>query len=484
MGCGKSKPGLEVTKVNVEPVPNSTLGRLKSKSDFHNRSNKNETMGEALVSDVAGIAPTKKRMSRRVTTMMPAFKKEVERFSEIMDHPALSENRLRKIFQMIDVDGDGELNVNEIQKFWKKMGWAHSVGSLKTMFSIADSDNSGSIDWKEFSKFFSSLSSIEDLLCEPDGSDNWQHTQPVRTKHVEPASRRIKDFSLTYLTGFSSRIRTLVPDKIIPYFIACGKDDKVANLIHHDGCIARTYSHGDKILAAALSSSGKYLATAGAGVLFIWNTSSGVLQSEILGTISCLCWEGDNIVWGGMQYGSILRAQVRPHDIRESDRIGRGIVLTLKQAGDKILIGTSKEPGVIIVKRNKMKMTGAYTEQGAVGSLSLSHTNKYCLSICDTHARVWEVSTQKTINAYPISIHCTDSATPHWLAGCFLPIDFGQHVAVCASDSSIYIFNTVTNSLSTIVQVKYPLYSIASTAAEQTMFGGDKFGNICKVNFN
>eukprot|EP00754_Rhynchopus_humris_P002583 Rhum_TRINITY_DN11435_c0_g1::Rhum_TRINITY_DN11435_c0_g1_i1::g.44395::m.44395 len=138
-----------------------------------------------------GISPANGnqcRQRRRVTNVMTLFRKHVDDFERSMkDGPHRTEERLRRIFDLIDMDGNGTLNMDEVQQFWHKMGWASSERSLKAMFNVADKDGSGAIEWHEFQKFFGTLTSLRDLAT-PDPDLEWVPPSAKRDRRTSTAA--------------------------------------------------------------------------------------------------------------------------------------------------------------------------------------------------------------------------------------------------------------------------------------------------------
>jgi len=61
---------------------------------------------------------------------------------------------LKKVFQRIDLDSSGTLELEELETAARELGVRCSKNSLKKVFKLIDIDQSGSIDFQEFSIFF------------------------------------------------------------------------------------------------------------------------------------------------------------------------------------------------------------------------------------------------------------------------------------------------------------------------------------------
>jgi len=69
------------------------------------------------------------------------------------------EERLRKIFRSIDLDGDGSLNATEITKAFEKSGSKPSPTEVFAMIAEADTTGNGVIDFNEFVQMFEKVKS-------------------------------------------------------------------------------------------------------------------------------------------------------------------------------------------------------------------------------------------------------------------------------------------------------------------------------------
>merc|ERR1719400_2813368 len=66
------------------------------------------------------------------------------------------EKRLKEAFTIFDSDGNGEIDIGELDKMMKKLGQELEIDQIKEMIKTADLDRDGKISWDEFKKFMQS----------------------------------------------------------------------------------------------------------------------------------------------------------------------------------------------------------------------------------------------------------------------------------------------------------------------------------------
>merc|ERR1711936_883765 len=66
------------------------------------------------------------------------------------------EKRLKEAFSIFDSDGNGEIDIDELDTMMKKLGQELECGQIKEMIKAADLDRDGKISWDEFRKFMQS----------------------------------------------------------------------------------------------------------------------------------------------------------------------------------------------------------------------------------------------------------------------------------------------------------------------------------------
>eukprot|EP00747_Dinoflagellata_sp_TGD_P127155 gnl/TRDRNA2_/TRDRNA2_174371_c0_seq24.p1 gnl/TRDRNA2_/TRDRNA2_174371_c0~~gnl/TRDRNA2_/TRDRNA2_174371_c0_seq24.p1 ORF type:complete len:500 (+),score=125.92 gnl/TRDRNA2_/TRDRNA2_174371_c0_seq24:39-1502(+) len=69
----------------------------------------------------------------------------------------LSEERLRREFDSIDVSGDGSLDADELQDVFERLGKKVNRGTIANLIRLADDDGNGTIEWPEFYNIFQVL---------------------------------------------------------------------------------------------------------------------------------------------------------------------------------------------------------------------------------------------------------------------------------------------------------------------------------------
>eukprot|EP00933_Yihiella_yeosuensis_P040156 TRINITY_DN34374_c0_g1_i1.p1 TRINITY_DN34374_c0_g1~~TRINITY_DN34374_c0_g1_i1.p1 ORF type:complete len:532 (+),score=123.88 TRINITY_DN34374_c0_g1_i1:84-1679(+) len=84
------------------------------------------------------------------------------------DGAAMDEQEMRAIFDKIDLDHGGTLDLGELECAARELGVSCSKNSLKKVFKMIDLDGSGEIDFEEFKIFFGKVTSpdtIKDILA-------------------------------------------------------------------------------------------------------------------------------------------------------------------------------------------------------------------------------------------------------------------------------------------------------------------------------
>merc|ERR1711997_223493 len=66
------------------------------------------------------------------------------------------EKRLKEALTIFDSDGNGEIDIGELDKMMKKLGQELEIDQIKEMIKTADLDRDGKISWDEFKKFMQS----------------------------------------------------------------------------------------------------------------------------------------------------------------------------------------------------------------------------------------------------------------------------------------------------------------------------------------
>ena len=67
--------------------------------------------------------------------------------------------RLRRVFNDIDCDSSGHIDVDELRRAFDKLGYNVTEREVKVLLTQVDSDRSGFVDFKEFCDYFVSLPS-------------------------------------------------------------------------------------------------------------------------------------------------------------------------------------------------------------------------------------------------------------------------------------------------------------------------------------
>ena len=83
--------------------------------------------------------------------------------------PLEEDDTLRQIFTQLDVNGDGQLNLQELTEGLQHAGLSRRTQSL---FNVLDVDNQGSVNWNQFQKVGSGFLSVLQQGGEEDSSED------------------------------------------------------------------------------------------------------------------------------------------------------------------------------------------------------------------------------------------------------------------------------------------------------------------------
>eukprot|EP00928_Gymnodinium_smaydae_P040335 TRINITY_DN27363_c0_g1_i2.p1 TRINITY_DN27363_c0_g1~~TRINITY_DN27363_c0_g1_i2.p1 ORF type:complete len:547 (+),score=119.85 TRINITY_DN27363_c0_g1_i2:87-1727(+) len=83
--------------------------------------------------------------------------------SQLREKAPIDEEELRKVFQHIDLDKSGGLDLGELEQAARELGIKCSVNSMKKVFKMIDADGSGVIEWEEFKEFFGKVSDPDEI---------------------------------------------------------------------------------------------------------------------------------------------------------------------------------------------------------------------------------------------------------------------------------------------------------------------------------
>ena len=432
---------------------------------------------------------------------MTLFRKHVDDFERSMNHgPHHTEERLRRIFDLIDMDGNGTLNLDEVQQFWHKMGWASSERSLKAMFNVADKDGSGAIEWFEFQKFFGTLTSLRDLAT-PDPDLDWVPPASKRDRRTSaaalppkvPCSQEVRSFDVSYVCGFARKVKGLVVLKDGRLLAASGEGDGSPKLLAPSGCVRKTYQmHSEALHTLALSSDGKYLATSGAeGVVFVWNAVSGQLMDEIVsGVVGDLCFAvDDNALFGGGQFGTVARMVVGvPDQLLESGRLGKGTATSIVMVTVGVCVSLSRSRTIVLLQEDNLAhLCSLQAHALPVLRVCADHSLSRCISVCERSLRCWDVAGGGP-DTEPVAVHAAAEMSPSlkWLCCAFLPNAVGHYAAAAGSDHGIYIFNIKSQEMHAVIQMRASACVLVPCLSGQqlVLYAGDTEGNVAAIEFN
>lgn len=92
---------------------------------------------------------------------------------------------LRQIFTQLDVNGDGQLNIQELNDGLKHAGLSRRTQSL---FQVLDTDNLGVVDWEHFQRVGSGF-----LTVLQDGDDNYSSSEEEAEQETEEEQEEEKE---------------------------------------------------------------------------------------------------------------------------------------------------------------------------------------------------------------------------------------------------------------------------------------------------
>eukprot|EP00798_Chlamydomonas_sp_ICE-L_P008908 gene8908-3800_t len=91
-----------------------------------------------------------------------------------------SQNKLLKdCFNLMDEDGSGSVELDELDMAFKLLGFPASPAEIKEVFKAADSNNSGGLDWHQFRH---AMTNSVNALC----AKNIKSTQGLMNHTAEP----------------------------------------------------------------------------------------------------------------------------------------------------------------------------------------------------------------------------------------------------------------------------------------------------------
>eukprot|EP00756_Hemistasia_phaeocysticola_P011562 Hpha_TRINITY_DN15131_c1_g1::TRINITY_DN15131_c1_g1_i1::g.128153::m.128153 len=524
MGCvfsGRQATSDFVTTINVTEAQSPTSARLQLARNSGAASPEqiiDDDLTRPLMSPSGAFSALRRR--RRISSMLGEFNDALNGYMENRDHPFLGEDRLRHLFHVMDADRSGSLDIPEVQAFWKRMGWSHSLNALSTMFNLADTNGSGRIEYDEFAKFFRRLGSIDELAHNP-AFDDWipgaaEEKKLPRGRTWPPGTRPLLRYDVVYHRGQTTRVKCLSVDPTRNYYASCGRDDLIAKLYDlKTGEEMRTFaSHHDTVVCIAISSDRKHIATGSRdGLMILWDVISGVVVEQLdhpAVVTSCAFAPDDKFLFSGCLDGVVRKWTVnRARLVTQSEKLGRGVVVTMVHLGKMLAVSLSREKAVQLLDPRSVKcrwvLKGHSTMVSSVGG---SNDGRRVMTACEQFVRVWDSSSLALLRCFPVSsrerfctpavaIHEPSAASenplqasgkwaererqqesPKWIAACFQPGDFNHYLCASCSDRGLYFYNTTIGSCILVIPTRWPVYCLSSHAESQSLCVGDEQGNI------
>eukprot|EP00756_Hemistasia_phaeocysticola_P033541 Hpha_TRINITY_DN16471_c0_g1::TRINITY_DN16471_c0_g1_i1::g.159507::m.159507 len=431
------------------------------------------------------------------------------------DTSKTQEEKLGMLFDVLDEDKGGTIDLQELTKGLQSLGFAHSTEQVTQMFALADVDGGGDIDRDEFSRFFKGLM-VDEEDSEEESPGRTATTASViaastpllqiRTRPVGSFIRPVKGLKTTIFTGAPSRIKCVAMGSSFRGFFACDRQETQLHLLDSTtGTELRTYTgHQDAIMSVSVACTGKHIVTAGRdGVLIIWDTTCGSIVKEIEhpGAVTCCVFSPDaRCVITGCQDNLVRRWNARCGKVvacSDLQAAGRGgIVLSLAHSPDYLdgsqqllAVTRSRDVSVFIMCATTLRQLCSLPGHSAMlWNVSFACDRKMLLSACENDIRVWDTTQANHVHllsAFPVTaVPGGDGNVPVktaggriWTTAMFCNGDFSHvFVGACSSSSVLFMHATEGTVLASIT-VKAPVYCMSAGLGNDSCMG-DEFGNL------
>ncbi|CAK9030007.1 Uncharacterized WD repeat-containing protein alr3466 [Durusdinium trenchii] len=275
------------------------------------------------------------------------------------DDTPMDPEELKQVFQRIDLDNSGTLELEELETAARELGVKCSKNSLKKVFKLIDIDQSGSIDFDEFSIFFAKVSNpdrIKEVLSQASAAfldyRNSVEQDPSFAKHF-PIPQAVKP-AAKYNRHLNATVESVrwVGDGI---FLAATGEGKLLSF---------DISGGDEPLKRCEVGSPVYCMDAhagGRGVLVgygtktdnmvLWNMAEDQVAQRFQGQTTPIfsCCLGKDIALSGGKDGMVVLNDLETGACIRTWQVHEGLVTSIALAKDGHQVCTASRDGRVVV---------------------------------------------------------------------------------------------------------------------------------------
>jgi len=432
------------------------------------------------------------------------------------DSSISTEDKLGMLFDVLDADHGGTIDLQELGKGLQSFGFSHSLEQINQMFGLADSDGGGDIDRNEFARFF------KGLMVDEEDSDDESPSRPqvdklaasmaamtplleIRQRPVGTFIRPVRGLKTVTFTGSPSRIKCVATGSAFRGFFACDRQETQLHLLDNEtGHELRTYTgHQDAIMSVSVACTGRHICTAGRdGVLIIWDTTCGSIVKEIEhpGAVTCCVFSPDaRSVVTGCQDNLVRRWNARCGKVVACSEVaaaGRGgIVLSIAHSPDYmdasqqlLAVTRSRDVAVFLMCATTLRLLCSLPGHSAMlWNVSFACDRKMLLSACENEIRVWDTTHTngvRLLSSFPVAVvpggdgnTLTKVTGRIWTTAMFCNGDFSHVFVGACSGSSLLFMHATEGTVLASITVKAPVYCMSAGQGNDCCMG-DEFGNL------
>eukprot|EP00756_Hemistasia_phaeocysticola_P001132 Hpha_TRINITY_DN10812_c0_g1::TRINITY_DN10812_c0_g1_i1::g.23221::m.23221 len=479
-----------------------------------------------------------------MTRLMSKFQRELNSYMGARDKgPGIaeaegpddesSEDKLRRLFDVIDVAKTGQISLRQLQAGWKKLGWAHSEKALAQMFKLAGNTgaNDGMIDRVNFNKFFRELASINDLSNWDPDNERWLQTRivkrPTRGRQYEWGARPLTNFSIQNHIGQSSRVKCIALDPLRKFYLAghCGNPEMQLYSLETGEILRKYRAHRDTIMSVAISPDLKLMATGSRDAdVILWELVTGHQMHVIkhAGVVTCCSFsaDGKSICTGGAD-AVVARFTAKSGKLKaSSEELGVGVVVAVACGEGVVACSVSGQYSVQILDAKTLvlqrlleghtssvwslqwcpfictKFRGAPAPAAGVPeSPSCEAPTNRLVTVCKHALKLWGGDPPVLLNTYsipsdlPLLQPVVQAAkvkpqVQRWICAAFVGGDFGHYIVGSTSSGHLVVFREPPQAdMVLCVPCRSPVYCISSACEHNEIVCGDEMGNIYRVSF-